>query len=161
MVNIEALRATVDDFQALALTLMFEGGGEPIEGRIAIGSVIRNRVGHPKRFQPTFRGVCTARSQFSCWWSWGGAANFGRLVDVTDKLLRGETLPFSALETSVFQECCYVAEGIIGGQIRDRVRFATHYYNPAAMVPKGKVPEWAKGLSPVAKVGAHLFFVAA
>ena len=32
------------DTQILLLTLWGEGRGEPIEGRVAIGSVIRNRV---------------------------------------------------------------------------------------------------------------------
>jgi hypothetical protein len=39
------------------------------------------------------------------------------------------------------------------------VRGATHYYAPAAMIPKGRVPAWAIG-PPVARVGGHLFFIA-
>jgi N-acetylmuramoyl-L-alanine amidase len=161
VVGAEIVRNGLDDLQALALTLFFEAGGEPVEGAIAVGCVIRNRVAHPKRFGTTYRAVVHAKSQFSCWWPWGGLKNFEHIIAASEALRHNLVLPFNEIELAEFQECCYVAEGIIGGQIKDRVRGATHYYAPEAMVPKGRVPDWAKGLSPAAKVGGHLFFVAA
>ena len=157
----DEIRAGLDDMSALSLTLMFEAGGEPIEGQIAVACVIRNRVNHPKRFSDTYRAVCVSRSQFSCWWPWGGQRNYERCLAVASALKSGVVIPFAGLELSIFQQCIYVAEGVIGGQIRDRVKGATHYYAPAAMRPAGSVPSWARGLQPAAKVGSQLFFVAA
>ena len=51
----------------------------------------------------------------------------------------------------------WIAQGIISGAIEDRTGGATHYYAPRAMTPIGRVPPWAKGLTPM-KVGSQLFF---
>ena len=48
----------------VALTLWMEAGGEPIEGKTAVASVIWNRAhGEPSRLVP----VCRADGQFSSW----------------------------------------------------------------------------------------------
>lgn len=155
----DEVRAGVDDIQAVAITLMYEAGGEPVEGKIAVGNVIRNRVGHPRRFSATYRGVCVQRSQFSCWWQYGGELNYLRLLNTAGALILGNALPLKELELLIFRECWYLAEGIIGGQLRDRVNGATDYFAPAAMKPKGATPKAALG-RPTIKVGSQLFYTA-
>lgn len=154
----DEIRAAVDDTQALALTLFFEGASEPVEGRIAIGCVVRNRVAHPTRYRPTYREVCTQKSQFSCWWKFGGEANFERLMTTAEAVIRMDAPKFTQAEFEIYRESMFVAEGIIGGFLRDRVRGAVNYYAPKAMVPPGRVPDWAKNRLPAAKIGNHLFF---
>jgi len=146
--------------RVLALTLYGEGRGEPIEGRIAIGSVIRNRV--RRRFRgTTYAEVCFWPWQFSCWKEGGGAANHAHLVAVVSALKHGGPPPWSDVERAIYDETCWVASGLTEGFIRDRVRGSLFYYAPAAM-PGGTRPEWAerdgKPIPPLAVVGRHHFF---
>lgn len=156
----EIVRASIDDLGAVALTLMFEAGSEPVEGRIAVGNVIRNRVRHPKKFSATFRGVCVQRSQFSAWWQFGGKENYERLMFAASALLAGEPPPFNAIEKVTFMECEFLAGGILGARLLDNTRGAVNYYAPAAMVPKGRVPDEAKG-RPSLRIGSQIFYSAA
>lgn len=153
------IRAALNDLDVLTLTLFGEARGEPVEGRIAVGSVIRNRVHVPRRFGQTFAAVCHQRAQFSCWFRFGGVENYRQMYAMAVALIGHEPLPVSGTALEIYEETRYVAEGIADGRIRDRVRGATHYYAPAAMVPAGRVPDWAVGKAPVAAVGGHLFFV--
>ena len=140
------------DVQILLLTLWGEGRGEPIEGRIAIGCVIRNRVRWGK-WGESYARVCLAPYQFSCWRSEGGRANHEALLAMAKALADG-----LEITDQILRESGWIAHGIIGAWIRDNVQSATHYYNPDAMVPKGRIPAWALNQTPVATVGEHLFF---
>lgn len=153
------IRASLADLDALALTLFGEARGEPVEGRIAVGSVIRNRVKAPRRFGTTYAAVCHARAQFSCWFRFGGEQNYKLMYDLALAIIEHKPLPLDAVSLAIYEETRFVAEGIADERLRDRVRGATHYYAPAAMVPRDRVPDWAIGKAPVAKVGSHLFFV--
>lgn len=115
------------DHQAVALTLYGEARSEPVEGRIAVGCVIRNRV---RLMKTSYRAVCFARWQFSCWLPAGGAANHKEVLRQADALLRGDTVASG----SVLDECLFLADGLIRGCLRDRVAGATHYYNRKSVV---------------------------
>ena len=52
-----------DDVAPIA-TILLEAQNQPLEGQIAVGEVIRNRM---KRRGQTAPQVCHARKQFSCW----------------------------------------------------------------------------------------------
>jgi hypothetical protein len=152
------LRQRLTDEQALTFTLYGEGRGEPIEGRIAIGCVVRNRVAeHRQAWGESAKTVCLAHAQFSCWYPWGGEENHQHLLGLVSALLFGGPVPWSDRERHLYTECAWVTEGILSGFVLDRVKGATHYYAPAAM-PEGRVPDWAKGHEPVAVIGRHLFF---
>jgi spore germination cell wall hydrolase CwlJ-like protein len=142
MTEIE-IKAALSDLAALAITLYGEGAILNAEGRIAIGSTVRNRVLAPRRFGHSFLRVCTHRSQFSCWWKWGGEQNHTRTMGLASAIVEGKLLPLEGRELNVWQECLILAEGIIAGSILDNVKGATHYYNPDAMVPRGRKPDWA------------------
>lgn len=148
------VRAMLTDRSALALTLWGEARSEPIEGIVAVGSVIRNRLETPGRFGDTYRAICFAPWQFSCWTPKGGESNYQAVMALARELTSGEPRSRNAL----LRQCLWVAGGLMDGDVISRVKAATHYYSPAAMSPKGKVPEWAKGKTPVAIVGRHRFF---
>lgn len=145
--------AALTDPQLVTLTLYGEARGEPIEGQIAIGCVIRNRV-HVGRWGGSYAKVCLAPWQFSCWRPEGGRANYETVVAAAEMLARSTTLP----DDPLLRQCAWVAQGVIGAWILDTVRDATHYYAPDAMHPAGAVPKWAVGLVPAARTGRHLFF---
>jgi hypothetical protein len=148
------IRAALDDVTALALTADAEARGDSREGhssveeRIAVMSVIRTRarLGH----RP-IKEVCLAPRQFSCW-NPGEDANHLRLLRQAERVVTHQLLDDLMLET------LYLAEGVAGDVILDRVNGATHYFAPAAMVPPGRVPAWAQGLQPVAVVGRQRFY---
>lgn len=156
--NVDEVRAALDDFTALTITLFGETSGEPIEGKVAVGNVIRNRVKAQRRFGTTYRAVCHAKGQFSCWWPYGGQENYERVMALARSFAEKTALPLPIASLAVFQECGFIAEGILGGQLRDNTHGSTHYFAPRAMVPLGRVPDWAVGLTPTARVANQFFF---
>ena len=148
------LRLRLTEGQALAATMFGEGAGLPVEGRLAVGSVVRNRLVVPNRFGGRWRDVCHQRAQFSCWWKFGGVENHARLMKLCAALVTHGDLDgvLTPTERAIWGECLFLAEGFIAGRLRDRVHGATHYFNPDAMVPAGSAPAWAVG-APICVVG--------
>ena len=131
----------LNDLLTMAKTIYGEARGEPLEGRIAVGWVIRNRLESNKWFgADTLADVCMRQSQFSCWNF--GDPNYEKLESVT-------------LDDPWYLECVYIAAGIMCGQMADPTVGATHYYAPGAVSRK---PAWADGKEPCARFGGHLFF---
>lgn len=145
--------AALTDPKIVTLTLYGETRNQPIEGQIAVGCVIRNRV-EDGRWGSSFRSVCLARWQFSCWMPEGGQANHDVVMAAARLMAISDRLP----EDPLLKQCAWIAQGVMGEWILDTVRLATHYYAPASMVPANTVPKWAAGRVPVAKKGQHLFF---
>lgn len=139
----------LSDLEVVALTLHHEASGEGRRGMHAVGCVIRNRAAWGK-WGPTMRDVCLAHKQFSCWRPSGGTMNYGRLVLHADALRRGQRPPLLQLSFDVAQALLVNAPDVTGG--------ADHYYAPAAMVPKGRVPRWAEGVAPTTTIGGHVFY---
>lgn len=154
---------SLTDLDVLALTALAEAvgdqaqGGSSVEERIAVMSVIRNRVRTPLRFGATYRAVCLKNNgrvwQFDCWRP-GSGANNARLMALAYLLVTEQRIlhPY-------WYETAFLATGIQGSALLDRVNGATHYYAPASMKPVNTVPKWARGVEPCAKVGSQLFFV--
>jgi len=145
--------AALTDPQILTITLYGETRGEAIEGQIAVGCVIRNRV-ETGRWGASYSKVCLAPWQFSCWIPQGGRENYELVMSTAKHIATSTSLPDDAL----LRQCAWISQGIIGGWIRDNTKDSTHYYAPAAMKPAGSVPKWAVGKIPTAKVGRQLFF---
>ena len=160
---IEALRAVeFSAVDALAVTLLFEAGGEAIEGRIAVGCAVRNRVladlhgdGRPDWWGEGYQGVVWCKSprseygQFSCWWPSGGAMNHQKLSAFALEVAAGRVPPASA---AAWAECQWIAAGIVSGAVRDRVGGCTHYHT------RDVRPAWSRGVPPAVIVGRHLFY---
>jgi N-acetylmuramoyl-L-alanine amidase len=147
-----ALRPALNDLQIVALTLFGEARGEPIEGIVAVGSIIRNRALKSPQFGNNFRGVCLRKWQFSCWLPQGGQTNYDLVMAAARSLLIGN------VTGPALKECLWVAGGLLEGSLRDNVRGADHYYAPKAMSPRGRVPSWAQGKEPVIVIGPHRFY---
>lgn len=141
----DELKAAVSDRIALICTLLGEAGGEPIEGQIAVGCVIRNRL----TAKTTYRDVCLAARQFSCWDDQG--ADGARVYATAEALLARQPIG----EANVLSELCWVADGILGNQLRDRVNGSTNYLTSALY--RSQPPSWARRLRIVAQIGAHVF----
>ena len=141
---------------ATALTAWAEARGDGREGhssveeRIAVLWVIRNRAA---RRHQTWKAVCFAPRQFSCWEAAGGAENHRAVMALASALVAGATI-----HDELYVETRYLAEGVIRGLILDRSGGADHYYAPAAMRPAGWIPAWARGRTPAATVGGQVFF---
>lgn len=146
----------------VALTMWGEARGDwregnsSVEERIAVGCVIRNRLSAWKRFnavEDTYKAICLAPKQFSCWIPEGGVENYTAVMAFARKIAEG--LPWS---NDVLKECLFLADGIVSGQLLDRTSGATMYYAPRAMVPKGRVPSWATNKA-TSQIGDQLFLV--
>lgn len=103
-----------EHFRILSLTLIGEAIGEPIQGIVGVGSVIRNRV---FALGKTYSQVCLAAKQFSCW--------------NEDEPSRNKLIKMSAgLDTNTdpyVRQCLYVANGILGTDLLDNTDGCQHY----------------------------------
>lgn len=141
------------DILVLGLTLFGEARGEPPEGRWAVGHVIANRAriahsGHKRALygDGTVAGACLQKLQFSCW----------NENDPNSKLLReyldaGE-LSAKAIKTDTLRQCILDGLHVLSGVYPDPTVGSTHYHT------KGVAPAWSMGVTPVLKLGNHLFF---
>ncbi len=89
------IRARLDHEQAVVCTLYGESRSEPLDGQLAVASVIRNRVradlghdGKPDWWGEGFRQVCLQRKQFTCW-NEDGSANSAKTHALAESLLLG------------------------------------------------------------------------
>lgn len=133
--------------EVVALTIYGEARGEPLEGRVAVACVIRNRVRRPGWWGHGYREVCLKPAQFSCW----NATDPNRdvLEAASQRLQDGETSPGDTL----WQECLWIADGVMADKITDRVGQATHYYE-SHIAP----PRWVDGATLVTVVAHHQFY---
>ena len=129
----------LSDKEILAITLQAEAGGEGLEGMLAAGAVINNRVKSGK-YGEGIRGVILKPGQFSAWNGVTGYAGGEGAINM-DKVKASET----ALEA---------AEAILSGEYEDPTGGATHYYNDAVANP-----EWGekKAGGDWMRIGNHLF----
>lgn len=144
--NDATIKEALSPEQTVAMTIWAEAGAELIEGQVAVGCVLRNRLLLPKRFNDTWKEVCLDKWQFSCWIPQGGEDNYRRLMTRCDAALKGVN-PWPA-------QALWIAQGIIANSIQDRVAGATHYYASWMKKP----PTWSVGVEPVTVIGVHRFY---
>jgi hypothetical protein len=148
---------SLTEAQVVGLTIWAESRSEPIEGQIAVGCVLRNRMraARGKAWGLGWKGVCLHPWQFSCW-NEGPDKNYKMVISEANNLATG----FAAgpqLATDI-----HIAEGIIKGVYIDPSNGASHYYAPKAMVPPGSVPIWVTPKAILTTVIAnHRFYKAA
>ena len=132
--------------QLLALTIKAEAGGEPVEGKIAVGCVIRNRTYKGPRYGGwEYADVILKPYQFSC---------FNENDPAFPVILELAKVPVVQWEkhTRVLYECLWIAKGIVKLAFQDNTKGADHYYNP-----KLCSPSWAKSMIETAVIGNHRF----
>ena len=128
------------DDELLARVIWGEARGEPVEGQIAVGCVIRNRVRNPSWWGDDWKSVMLKPYQFSC-------------LNVNDP--NREKLKDLGLHSDpVARQCLYVARGIITDMILDNTAGANHYVH-CRWVDR---TSWAKGRDPVQKINNHWFY---
>jgi N-acetylmuramoyl-L-alanine amidase len=131
----------------VALTIRAEAEGEPVEGRIAVGCVIRNRVKDPGWWGDSYTTVCLKPKQFSCWNESTVDRNHLRLMALKGRVERGDVIL-----DPLWDECLWIADGVIGNRVGDNTHGATHYHTTAVS------PIWAQQARKTATIGAHNFF---
>lgn len=139
--------------QRVALTLWGEARGSSPQLRAGIASAILNRVTAQRvGWGLTADDVCLKRKQFSCWNDSPGDTNHFMVIDAARNLIRGDGVG------PILRECLGLAIKVCEGTHPDRVKQATHYYSPDAMVPKGRIPYWAVGHDPTVIIDSTRFF---
>ncbi|GHU01135.1 hypothetical protein FACS1894186_3280 [Alphaproteobacteria bacterium] len=125
------------DADLLARTIWAEARGEGASGMAAVACVVVNRVRAPCWWGDSVASVCRAPWQFSCW-------------------NKGEPNGAAALRVGAgnaeFVLALRLATRAVMGALPDSTGGATHYH--AASV----LPRWAKGRTPCAIIGNHLFY---
>ena len=120
-------------YEILGLTIIGEARGEPIEGQVAVGCVVRNRL-HAKSGQQ-WHDICLAPKQFSCWNE--NDPNFVILTDLTDQLLDGQPI-----RDIYLRQCMYIARGIIDWEILDNTNGSKNYVTTKLFNSQDR-PKWA------------------
>jgi spore germination cell wall hydrolase CwlJ-like protein len=132
----QAPAATERDVDVTARTLYGEARGQPLDGIIAVASVVANRARRGV-YGATPAEICLRPWQFSCW----NARDPNR--PIIERVQPG---------TFVFDVCRLVASLVLRGLLPDPTGGATHYHT------KGVAPDWSRGKTPSAVIGDHLFF---
>ncbi len=130
-----------DDLDVMARTLWGEARGEPLEGKIAVAWVIRNRADHPGWWGHGIAGVCRQPWQFSCWNA--DDPNRAKLIGVTAR-------------DEMFRECLMAVAAVLSGNVADPTGGANHYYAPGHA--KTLSPNWAAGAVPTLRLRNHAFY---
>jgi len=152
--------ANIDDFgnlepdQILGLTIYAEARGEIRAGRIAVGTVILERVDHRGWDGDNIIDVCLWPFQFSCYLKYDPQ----RIA-----LVRIATDFLSYYRNSApLMECANIAWGLIKGTIpRDPELAVAHccqYMNPETAEPGQEEKLLKAGMKIVKEVGAHRFY---
>lgn len=119
------------DFSVFWLTMFGESRGEPIEGIIGVGNVIKNRVKETGKsyHEVCLKGVDLYHHQFSCW----------NLNDPNlDMILQYRNNSIDP----ICREIRYIAEGLIDNFLNDNTHGANHYITTKLF--RNNPPSWAR-----------------
>lgn len=131
----------------LALTVWGEARGEPIEGQIAVASVVRNRA---LRLGYEWVRVCLANGQFSCFNE--NDPNLPKILMAAENLLSPEP-------TLLLAQALWIADGVIKGVVRDNTRGSQNYLT-TDLLHSEKAPRWTFDRPILAVIGGHSFLTA-
>lgn len=142
------------DENYLFCTLFGEARGEPIEGIVAVANVIKNRA---YSAQKTYKDVCLAPKQFSCWNS--DDPNYPKITKLLADAESGQ-----AFNDPFIRQCLAVAKAVYEGDFRDNVKGSKNYvtlgrYQIANARKDPKIDGWITKMKPVATYGNHIFLV--
>lgn len=144
----------LNEKQVVGLTIYREAGGEPAEGKIAVATVILERVDHRDWDGCTPKEVCLKRRQFSCFNEFD--KGYGKTLHTAEAWDECMATDFCLMD------CYGIAVGILSGMIpRHPILSAVHccqYLNPR-VAPEAKERWIASGMEMVLVVGRHEFFV--
>lgn len=134
----------------LGLCILMEAGTEPYEGKIAVGSVVLNRVDHPGwGWGNSVHSVIMKPYQFS----WLNSNPPQKMTDPQYAKAVKIAKTCSDVEFAGWDNCCMLADLLLTKEIQRNVK-AMHYY--ADYIPK---PSWASKMKVEVKIGRHIFMV--
>lgn len=133
----------LSDINLLGLLLYLEGRGEPIEGRIAIANVVRNRT----RGKLHYFDVIIATNQFSCLNS--NDPNYPIAIKTAQVLSQAQ---IGEIPDAILRECVFVSQGVVSGFVLDNTKGAKYYFNPSVCRPS-----WAAKMAITRVIGNHQF----
>lgn len=149
---LSGIKEELSPFEALWLTIVGEARGEPIEGQIAVGWVIKNRQLHnPNRYRD-YRDVCFEHLQFSCWNE--DDPNRGYLDDLIAITISNKE---NEIADRYVKQCMYVAIGIDEDKIIDNTNGALNYFTRELFNSPHR-PVWSKRARNVLVKGNQVFF---
>lgn len=135
----------LSDIELVWATIILEAWGEPFLGKLAVASVIRERL-TDKRWPDTWHGVCLQDKQFSCW------NDIDREKDISAALM--DKAITARWEEIWWKECQLAAFGAVSHYFRHVVPAANHYH------AEDRKPYWTE--APEAKclahIGRHIFW---
>jgi N-acetylmuramoyl-L-alanine amidase len=141
------------DYQLMALTIYGEARGEKYEGKVAVGSVILERVDHRDWDGKNIQEVCLMPYQFSCYLP--NDKNFNALKaianDWDNKIKQSQPL----------RECLNITGLLLSQSINRTPEIAKYHatqYLTASLRKSKACPAWVKKLKLVAAVGSHEFY---
>lgn len=143
-------RLDLSPLEALQLTIIGEARGEPIEGQIAVGWIIKNRLLHNPSKYKNYKDVCFEIHQFSCWNDDSVEKEF--LDDLVSKLIANNNITDIHLE-----QCMFVGQSIDENKIIDNTKGAL-YYLTNELYNSELRPKWAKNPKNVVIKGTQSFF---
>lgn len=129
-----SVKSSTFEEYVVAETIWREARGESQCGRMAVASVISNRM---KERGMSGAEVCLEHGQFSCW---GNGRTF---------VFRKKRLCLS--DEKVWIECVSLAKSITSKRFRATIN-ANHYYNP-----QKSNPSWGRKMKNVKVIGRHRF----
>jgi N-acetylmuramoyl-L-alanine amidase len=138
----------LSDSQLMALTIYGEARGEKYEGKVAVGSIILERVDHRDWDGKTVSDVCLMPYQFSCYLP--DDPNFPAL-----KLIAGDW-DNKILQSKDLRGCYSVAAMLLAGEIPRTREIAEHHATQYKTI-KCKAA-WADKMKKVAVIGRHEFY---
>ena len=132
----------------LALTILGEARGEMVEGQIAVGCVIRNRLHtHPSKYK-TYKDVCLESKQFSCWNENDPNRKF--LLNIGESMLNEE------INDPLIRQAIWIARGITDWYIIDNTK-GSEFYMTRKLFDTSR-PVWARNSRNELDFGRHVFF---
>lgn len=136
--------------EALELTIIGEARGEPIEGQIAVGWIIKNRLMHNPVKYHDYRDVCFQPEQFSCWND--DSVEKGFMDELTQKIIMD-----AEITDRYLVQCMWVALGIDENKIIDNTN-GSLYYLTTDLFKSNNRPSWSKNARNVLVKGSQTFF---
>lgn len=146
----------LSDTELMALVIYGEARGESREGKIAVGSVILERVEHRKWDGENIHEVCLMPYQFSCLLP--DDPNFDPLTFIADDFDLKRT------RSSVLAECYWIAHGLINGDIPRTPEIAENHITQYVSAAYRKTTpiranRWWEKMKLAATIGNHEFYV--
>ena len=136
--------------EILGLCILMEAGTESYEGKVAVGSVVLNRVDHPGwGWGNSIHTVIMKPYQFS----WLNTKPPQKVTDPQYAKAVKIARQFGETEFPGLDNCCMIADSLLSGETKRNVR-AMHYYADYI-----KAPDWAAKMKVEAKIGRHIFLI--